>query len=63
VDKHIPGHAETSRVITVIKDPVSRPFEARVGNIRVRSLSFSLEGEVDAADYRFIRTELEDALV
>ena len=35
VDKHVPVHAEAPRVITAIEDPVSRPFEARVGDIRV----------------------------
>jgi hypothetical protein len=40
-----------------------RPFEARVGNIRVRSLSFSLDGDVDEAGHRFMRTVLEDAPV
>lgn len=38
-------------------------FEVQVGDIRVRSVSFSLEGEVDEAGHRFMRTVLEDALV
>jgi 5-methylcytosine-specific restriction enzyme subunit McrC len=38
-----------------------RPFEARVGDIRVRSLSFSLERDVDEAGHRFMRTVLGDA--
>ena len=40
-----------------------RPFEARVGDIRVRSLSFPLDGDVDEAGHRFMRTVLEDAPV
>jgi hypothetical protein len=34
-----------------------------VGDIRVRSLSFSLEGDVDEAGHRFMRTVLGDAQV
>ena len=40
-----------------------RPFEARVGDIRVRSLPFPLDGDVDEAGHRFMRTVLGDALV
>ena len=40
-----------------------QPFEARVGDIRVRSLSFSLDGDVDEAGHHFMRTVLGDALV
>jgi 5-methylcytosine-specific restriction enzyme subunit McrC len=38
-----------------------QPFEARVGDIRVRSLSFSLDGDVDESGHRFIHTVLGDA--
>ena len=31
------------------------PFEARVGDVRVRSLPFSLEGDVDEPGHRFTR--------
>jgi hypothetical protein len=34
-----------------------------VGDIRVRSLYFSLEGDVDEAGRRFMRTVLRDAVV
>src|SRR5215207_7198026 len=40
-----------------------RPFEARVGDIRVRSLSFSLDGDVDEAGHRFMRVVLGDELL
>ena len=39
---------------------LSRPFEARVGDTRVRSLSFSLE-DVDEAGHRLMRTVLGNA--
>ena len=40
-----------------------QPFEARVGDIRVRSLSFSLDGDVDEAGHLFMRTVLGGAVV
>ena len=40
---------------------VPRPFEARVGGFRVRSLPFPLDGDVDEAGHRFMRTVLGDA--
>jgi len=40
-----------------------RPFEARVDDIRVRFLPFSLDGDVDEAGHRFLRTVLGNALV
>jgi 5-methylcytosine-specific restriction enzyme subunit McrC len=49
--------------ILVYPRGLPRPFDARVGDIRVRSLSFSLEGDVDEAGHRFMRTVLGDALV
>ena len=48
--------------ILVYPRGLPRPFEARVGDIRVRSLSFSLDGDVDEAGHRFMRTVLGDAL-
>jgi 5-methylcytosine-specific restriction enzyme subunit McrC len=48
--------------ILVYPRGLPQPFEARVGDIRVRSLSFSLEGDVDEAGHRFMRTVLGDAL-
>jgi 5-methylcytosine-specific restriction enzyme subunit McrC len=53
---------ECQEAILVYPRGLPRPFEARVGDIRVRALSFSLEGDVDEAGYRFIRTVLGDAL-
>src|SRR3712207_4292855 len=49
--------------IRVYPRGVPHSFEARVGDIRVRSLSFSLEGDVDEAGHRFMRTVLGDAAV
>jgi 5-methylcytosine-specific restriction enzyme subunit McrC len=49
--------------IQVYPRDLSRPFEARVGDIRVRSLSFSLDGNVEEAGYGFMRAVLEDAPV
>ncbi len=49
--------------ILVYPRNLPRPFEARVGDIRVRSLSFSLDGDLDEAGHRFMRTVLGDALV
>ncbi len=43
--------------------PLPQPFEAQVGDIRVRSLSFSLEGDVDEAGHRFMHKALGDALL
>jgi hypothetical protein len=40
-----------------------RPFEARVSDNRVRSLSFSLEGTADEAGHRFMHPVLGDAVV
>ena len=40
-----------------------RPYEARVSDIRMRSLPFSLEGDLDEAGHHFMRTVLGDALV
>ena len=62
----IVAYAEKMRcqeAILVFPRGLPRPFEARVGDIRVRSLSFSLEGDVDEAGNRFMRAVLEDALV
>ena len=49
--------------ILVYPRGLPRPFEAWVGDIQVRSLSFSLEGDVDEAGHRFIRTVLGDGVV
>ena len=49
--------------ILVYPRGLPRPFEAQVGDIRVRSLSFSLEGHVDEAGHRFMRTELGNSPV
>jgi hypothetical protein len=38
-------------------------FEARVGDIVVRSLPFPLAGDVDEAGHRFMCATLGDALV
>ena len=47
--------------ILVYPRGLPRPFEALVGDIRVRSLPFSLEGDVDEAGRRFMRAVLGDA--
>ena len=49
--------------ILVYPRGLPQPFEAQVGDIRVRSLLFSLEGEVDEAGHRFMRNVLGDELV
>jgi len=49
--------------ILVYPRSLPRPYETWVGDIRVRSLSFSLDGDVDEAGYRFMRTVLGDAPV
>jgi 5-methylcytosine-specific restriction enzyme subunit McrC len=46
--------------ILVYPRGLSRPFEALVGDIRVRSLSFPVDGDVDEAGHRFMRTVLGD---
>ena len=48
--------------ILVYPRGLPRPFEARVGDIRVRSLSFSLEGDGNEAGHRFMRAVLGDAV-
>ena len=49
--------------VLVYPRDLPRPFEARVGDIRVRSLSFSLDGNVEEAGHRFIRAVLGGAPV
>jgi 5-methylcytosine-specific restriction enzyme subunit McrC len=49
--------------ILIYPSSLPRPFEARVGDIRVRSLSFSLDGDVDESGYRFMRAVLAEAPV
>jgi 5-methylcytosine-specific restriction enzyme subunit McrC len=39
-----------------------RPFEARVGDVRVRSLSFSVDEDADESGHCFMRAVLEGAL-
>ena len=46
--------------ILVYPRSLPRSLEARVGDIRVRSLSFCLEGDVDEAGHRFMRKALGD---
>jgi 5-methylcytosine-specific restriction enzyme subunit McrC len=48
--------------ILVYPRGLSQSFEARVGDIRVRSLPFSLDGDVDEAGRRFMRAVLSDAV-
>jgi hypothetical protein len=49
----------------VLVDPrgLPRPFEALVGDIPMRSLAFSLDGDVDEAGHRFMRKGLGDELL
>ena len=49
--------------ILVYPRGLSQSFEARVGDIRVRSLPFSLDGDVDEAGHHFMRALLGDATV
>jgi 5-methylcytosine-specific restriction enzyme subunit McrC len=49
--------------VLVYPRDLPRPFEAQVGDIRVRSLPFSLEGNVDEAGHYFMHTVLGYALV
>ena len=49
---------ECQEAILVYPRGLPRPFEARVGDIRVRSLSFPLDGDVEEAGHRFMRTVL-----
>ena len=49
-----------NETVLVYPRDLPRPFEARVGDIRVRSLAFSLDGNVDESGRRFVRTVLED---
>ena len=49
--------------ILVYPRGLSQSFEARVGDIRVRSLPFSLDSDVDEAGHRFMRAVLGDAPV
>lgn len=49
--------------ILVYPRGLPQPFEVRVGDIRVRSLSFSIDSDVEEAGHRFMRTVLGDALV
>jgi 5-methylcytosine-specific restriction enzyme subunit McrC len=49
--------------ILVYPRSLPRPFEARVGDIRVRSLPFPLDGDVEEAGHRFMRTVLGEAPV
>jgi L-ascorbate metabolism protein UlaG (beta-lactamase superfamily) len=55
------NESERAHVINLGKAVPLGPFEARVGDIRVRSLSFSLEGDLDETGHRFMRTVLGDA--
>ena len=41
--------------VLVYPAPLSKPVDERVGSIRVRSLSFSLTGDLDGAGYTFLQ--------
>jgi 5-methylcytosine-specific restriction enzyme subunit McrC len=45
--------------ILVYPRSLPRPFDARVGDMRVRSLSFSVGGDVDEAGHRFMDSVLD----
>ena len=49
--------------ILVYPRDLPRPFEARVGDIRVRSLPFSLDRDVDEVGHQLMRTVLGEASV
>jgi 5-methylcytosine-specific restriction enzyme subunit McrC len=49
--------------ILVYPRGLPQPFEARVGDIRVRSLSFSIDEDMNEAGNRFMRTLLKDVLL
>ena len=62
----IVAYAEKMRcqeAILVYPRRLPRPFEAQVGDIRVRSLPFSLDGDVDEAGHRFMRKVVGDELL
>jgi 5-methylcytosine-specific restriction enzyme subunit McrC len=39
--------------------PLSEPLDIRVGSIRIRSLIFSLAGDLEQAGYRFLQNLLD----
>jgi 5-methylcytosine-specific restriction enzyme subunit McrC len=62
----IVAYAEKMRcheAVLVYPRDLPQPFKARVSDIRVRALALSVDGNVEEAGHRFIRTVLGDALV
>ncbi len=50
---------ECQEAILLYPTPLTQPLHLQVGNIRVRSLTFSLSGNLEQAGYRFLENLLE----
>lgn len=52
-----------NEAILVYPGPLTAPIVAKVGDIRVRSLAFSVSGDLDQQGYAFLQKMIEGSIV
>jgi 5-methylcytosine-specific restriction enzyme subunit McrC len=52
-----------NEAILVYPGPLTAPIDAKVGDIRVRSLAFSVSGDLDEQGYMFVQKMIQDSVV